>query len=317
MTSHELSYATASTPPIRRWLIHTIENLSGRRRLLRTYYRWRAGSAGGPRMWRDALDMIGMRLEIEAPADWDARLPDGPLIIIANHPFGIADGIAILSIAERIGRPYRLLLNADFMRLPEVQALGLPIDFNETKEALATNLRTRAEARQLLKEGGTLVIFPAGGVATAENPFGTAEELPWKQFTARLIQQSRTTVLPVYFEGQNSALFHFVSRYSLSLRLSLLVLEFRHHINATIRAAIGLPVSWTEIAAGANGGSIVDELYVRVHRLAPGAENADRAALLPRPIHQRRRYPWDPPRDPVRRPSDSKSGDPGMETSQQ
>ncbi len=223
MTSHELSYATASTPPIRRWLIRTVENFSGRLRLLKIYHRWRAESAGGPRMWRDALDMIGTRLELDAPVDWEARAPDGPLIVIANHPFGIADGIAILSLAERLGRPYRVLINSDFMRLPEVQALGLPIDFNETKAALATNLKTRNEARRLLKEGATLVIFPAGGVATAENPFGKAEELPWKAFTARLIQQSGATVLPVYFEGQNSALFHFISRYSLSLRLALLV----------------------------------------------------------------------------------------------
>jgi len=311
MTSHELSYATASTPPIRRWLIRAIENLSGRRGLLKIYHRWRAESAGGPRMWSDLLEMIETRIEINAPADWCASLPDGPLIIIANHPFGIADGIAILSLAESIERPYRCLLNVDFMRLPEVQALALPIDFNETKEALATNLKTRNEARRLLKEGVTLVVFPAGGVATAEKPFGTAEELPWKLFTARLVQQSGATVLPVYFEGQNSALFHFVSRYSLSLRLALLVLEFRHHIGGTIRATIGLPVSWPEIAASANGGSIIDELYVRVHRLAPGAENADRTTLQPRPIHQRRRYPWDPPREPVRRASGNSTSGPG------
>ncbi len=300
MTSHDLSYATADTPPFRRWLMRTIENLSGRRKLLKAYRRWRVESAGSPRMWRDALDVMGARLELNAPADWEARLPDGPLIIIANHPFGIADGVAILSLAERIGRPYRVLINSDFMRLPEVHALALPIDFNDTKEALATNLKTRSEARRLLKEGVTLVIFPAGGVATAENPFGAAEELPWKGFTARLIQQSGATVLPVYFEGQNTALFHFVSRYSLSLRLALLVLEFRHHIGGAIRATMGAPVSWAEIAAGAGGGSILDELYVRVHRLAPGAENADRAKLLPRPAHQRRRFAWDPPRAPVR-----------------
>jgi putative hemolysin len=297
MTSHDLSYATASTPPIRRWLIRAIENLSGRHRLLKIYGRWRAESAGGPRMWRDALDMIGARLELSGPPDWLARLPDGPLIVIANHPFGIADGVAILSIAESIGRPYRVLSYSDFMRLPELQAIALPIDFNETKEALATNLKTRSEARRLLKEGVTLVIFPAGGVATAEKPFGKAEELPWKLFTARLIQQSGATVLPVYFEGQNSPLFHFVSRYSVSLRLSLLVLEFGRRAGATIRATVGLPVSWTEIVASAGGGSVIDELYVRVHRLAPGCESADRAALLPRPIHRRRRYPWDPPRE--------------------
>jgi putative hemolysin len=143
-------------------------------------------------------------------------------------------------------------------------------------------------------------------VATAEKPFGKAEELPWKAFAARLIQQSGATVLPVYFEGQNSAVFHLISRYSLSLRLSLLVLEFRHHIGATIHARMGLPVPWAEIEAGASGSSITDELYLRVHRLAPGAESADRAALLPRPIHLRRRYPWDPP---PRRPTGGGAGE--------
>jgi putative hemolysin len=301
MTSHELSYATAKTPPVQRWLMRAIENLSGRRKLLKVYYRWRAESAGSPRMWRDALDMTGTKLDLDAPSGWDTRLPDGPLVVIGNHPFGIADGIAILSIAERIGRPYRVLIYSDFMRLPEIQEIALPIDFNETKEALATNLKTRNEARRLLKEGGTLVIFPAGGVATAEKPFGKAEELPWKLFAVRLIQQSGATVLPVYFEGQNSALFHFMSRYSLSLRLALLVLEFGRRVGESVRARIGAPVSWGEIAAAADGGSLIDELYVRVHRLAPGAENADRAALLPRPADVRRRYPWDPPRRPAQR----------------
>ena len=301
MTSDELSYATPDTPPFRRWLIRSIENLSGRGRLLKAYRRWRVTSAGSARMWRDALDSAGTRLELDAPEGWCASLPEGALIVIANHPFGIADGMAILAIAESIGRPFRILMNADFMRVPEVQAQCLPIDFNETKEALATNLKTRTEARALLKEGGVLVIFPAGGVATAEKPWGKAEELPWKLFTSRLVQQSGATVLPVFFEGQNSALFHFISRYSLSVRLSLLVLEFRHHIGGNLRARIGRPVSWREIADGAGGGPVIDELYVRVHALAPGAESLDRGALLPRPAHLRRRYPWDPPRETARR----------------
>ena len=75
------------------------------------------------------------------------------------------------------------------------------------------------------------VVFPAGGVATAERPFGRAEELPWKAFTARLIQQAQASVLPVYFEGQNSPLFHLISRYSVMLRLSLLVSEFRRVVD--------------------------------------------------------------------------------------
>jgi putative hemolysin len=298
MTSYELSYVRPGDPLLRRWLMRAVENLSGRRRLLPIYDRWRKQIAGNsPRMWSEALHMIGTRLEIRAPADWHTRAPSGPLVIIANHPFGIADGISILAVAERLGRPYRILIHADFMQVPEIQALGLPIDFSETKNALRENLRTRARARQLLKEGVTIVVFPSGGVATAENPFGKAEELPWKKFVVRLIQQSDAAVLPVHFEGQNSPLFHFVSRYSETLRLSLLVCEFRTRIGATIKATVGSPIACAAIAG--NGGEFIDELYLLVHRLAPGAETADRAALLPRSPDQRRRYPWDSPREKI------------------
>lgn len=295
MTLYELSYATPDDPLAKRLLVRMIENMSGRRRLLPIYREWSAEIANkDPLMWSGLLDMIETRVEVKAAPDWQLRIPAGPLVLIANHPFGIADGIAALALAERLGRPYRILVNADFMRVPEIQRLGLPVDFKETREALATNLATRAEARRLLKVGVTIVIFPAGGVATAETPFGTAEELPWKQFVVRLIQQSEAAVLPVHFEGQNSPLFHFVSRYSLTLRLALLVSEFRHRVGATIKASIGEPV--TSAALAADRHALIDALYLAVHRLAPGAADLDSTTLLPRPIQHRRHYPWDPPR---------------------
>lgn len=293
---YELSYVRPEDPAPKRWLMRAVENLSGRRRLLPIYDDWRRSCAGkSPTQWSDLLDMIGTRLEIDAVTGWPGAVAADRLVIIANHPFGIADGIALLALAERLGRPYRILLNADFMRVPEMQPLGLPIDFAETREALATNLATRAEARRLLKEGVSVLIFPAGGVATAESPFGEAEDLPWKLFAARLVQQSDATVLPVYFEGQNSPLFHFVSRYSLTIRLALLVSEFRHKVGSVIRARVGAPVACADITAAASGGTFLDEMYLAVHRLAPGAEGVSRAALLPRPPEQRHRYPWDPP----------------------
>jgi putative hemolysin len=127
------------------------------------------------------------------------------------------------------------------------------------------------------------VVFPAGGVATAEQPSGRAEELPWKAFTARLIQQAQAAVLPVYFEGQNSPLFHLISRYSLMLRLSLLVSEFRHFVGATVRVHVGALVPFDELACRAARGALTDELYGLVHRLAPDAAARGPAYLKPRP----------------------------------
>lgn len=297
--SDELSYANPGDTMMRRLFMRAIENLSGRQRLLRLYHRWQRESVDrSPSQWQDALEMIGTELAVVGPADWRKVPTTTPLVVIANHPFGIADGVAIMALAEQLGRPYRVLVNADLLRIPEMRSKSLPIDFSQTRAAVQTNLKTRNEARRLLKEGVAIVIFPSGGVATAEHPFGPAEDLPWKQFAARLVEQTEASVLPIYFEGQNSALFHFVSRYSLTLRLSLLVCEFRYKIGNRIVAHVGEAVRFAEIKQGAGDRPLIDELHYLVHRLAPVAAGASRAAIAARPVEARRRFPWDPPPRP-------------------
>src|SRR5215468_1534889 len=255
MESKILTYASPQDPWWRRCAMRTIEDLSGRRRLLPIYRSWRTEVAGkSPHMMSDLIDMIGTRLVINAgnshAPPWPVAVPpEMPLVIVANHPFGIGDGIAILALAEQLGRPYRILVHSAFLKVPEIRDLALPIDFSESREAIKTNLESRNAARRLLQDGVTIVVFPAGGVATAEHPAGKAEELPWKTFTARLIQLAQAAVLPVYFEGQNSPLFHFVSRYSLTFRLALMVSELRNFIGATVRVRVGAVVPFAELGA--------------------------------------------------------------------
>lgn len=287
MWSEELSYVSARDPRWKRWMMRAIENLSGRRRLLPIYQIWRSEIAGrSPRMFGDLLDLIGARLDISGN-EWPAKVaPDVPLVMIANHPFGISDGIVVLALAEQLNRPYRILIYDDVLRTPEIRPFGLPVDFSETREAIKTNLKTRAEARRLLKDGVTIIVFPAGGVATADHPFGKAEELPWKTFTARLIQQAEASVLPIYFEGQNSALFHFVSHYSLTLRLSLLMSEFRRRLGVTAKVHVGRVLPYDGLAYKTDRRQLTAELYAKVHELAPGATSSE-------PVRTRVRYRWE------------------------
>jgi putative hemolysin len=302
MESEILTYASPHDPWWRRWAMHAIEDLSGRRRLLPIYRAWRTEVAGkNPRMMNGLLGMIGTRLEINggnpAPAPWPIAVPpEMPLVIVANHPFGIGDGIAILALAEQLGRPCRILAHSDLLKVPEIRHLALPIDFSGSREAIKTNIESRNAARRLLREGVTIVVFPGGGVATADNPAGKAEELPWKTFTARLIQQAKAAVLPVYFEGQNSPLFHLVSRYSETIRLALIVSELRNFVGATVQVHVGAVVPFAELASRADRQELTAELYARVHQLAPGSRHLPLDQLRPRPPHARRRYPWDPPR---------------------
>ncbi|MDX2309508.1 MAG: 1-acyl-sn-glycerol-3-phosphate acyltransferase [Hyphomicrobium sp.] len=277
----ELTYADPGDPPLRRWLIRNLERLSGRDALAPHYARWKTEVVPkGGRVIEPMLKLIDVELEIVA-RDWPPKIEPGqPVVIVANHPYGIMDGIAALTLAEDLGRPFRVLINKDLMKVPEIRPYSLPIDFDPTREAQATNLATRKEAIRLLGQGTTIVVFPAGGVATAPNPLGYAVDLPWKSFVARLVQSVKATVIPVYFEGQCTPLFHAVSRLSLTLRLSLLIHEFRRKVGSSIVARIGLPVPFAALQNAKDRKALVQELYNLVHAEAPRVP--PKQARLPR-----------------------------------
>lgn len=267
----ELTYASPNDPRLKRWVIHTIEGLSGRERYLPLYRYWRDFIV--PRTdkpFNEMLNLIDVKLDVVArDCTWPLQIPKStPLIIIANHPFGIGDGIASLALAEQLERPFKVLINNQLLRIPEIRPYSLPIDFEETRAAQATNLQTRKDALAALASGTSIVVFPAGGVATARSPFGRAVDLPWKLFTARMIQSSKATVLPIWFEGQNGPLFQLASKFSLTLRLSLLVSEFRKFAGSTLRIRIGRPIGFEELQNPTDRKLLTEELHRLVHALA-------------------------------------------------
>lgn len=265
----ELSYANERDPRLKRWVIRAIEGLSGRNRYARIYDTWRRDIVdGGDYVFRRMLDLINVSMDVRGT--WPPKnLPEGPVVIVANHPFGIGDGIAILALAEQLGRPFRVLINNELLKVPEMAPYSLPVSFEETREALEINMRTRHEAVRLLKEGVTVIVFPAGGVATARKVLGRAEDLPWKIFTAKLIQAAKANVIPVYFEGQNGRLFHLASKVSLTLRISLLIREFRRLSGTTIRSRIGEMMRWEDLAQYCDRKDLLTQLHRAVFSMAP------------------------------------------------
>jgi putative hemolysin len=268
----ELSYANPDDPPVRRFVIRSLEALSGRDYFAPHYERWRSEIVPrGKGIIRPMLRLIDVELQIQARV-WPPSLdPSRPLVLIANHPFGILDGIAALTIAEDLGRPFKVLINQDLMKVPEIRPYSLPISFEETRAAQATNIATRKEALRLLAAGTTIVVFPAGGVATARNPLGQAIDLPWKGFVARLVQSAKASVLPVYFEGQCGPLFHAASRLSLTLRLSMLIREFRRSVGSKLVAHVGGVVPYEALEHRDDRRLLLSELHDLVHRLSDRA----------------------------------------------
>lgn len=243
-----ITYAAPEDPWARRLLIQLLEHATGRRRIEKLYQGLQARELAPTAVWGEALRLLRIGI------DWDeeqiAKIPaDGPLLIIANHPFGVVDGLIMGHLAARVRAHFGVLVNAVLCRQDErLDPFLLPIDFNESRNAIRTNLETRAEAQTRLDQGQAIVIFPAGGVATAPGGWGKAEDLVWKRFTAKMIQRSKATVIPVFVHGQNSRIFHLVSQFSAALRLGLLLREVKNKRKKTVSVTIGDPIPFTDLA---------------------------------------------------------------------
>jgi len=271
----ELTYASPEDHWSRRYVIRSMEYIAGRSYFVKPYRRWQTEHIEkGKRVIAPMLPLIDIDLTI-AQGDWPAKLDaEQPLVIVSNHPYGVLDGIGALRLAEdlevRLGRPFRVLIHKDLMKIPETRQYCLPISFEETREAQAANIKTRNEALQLLKDGTTSVVFPAGGVATSPDLFGPAVDLPWKTFTARLITAARAQVLPIYFEGQCSRFFMFISRVSPTLRLSMMIRELRRRVGSKLNVRIGEVVPFQDVyeAAGNDRKAVIELMFDRVHAMA-------------------------------------------------
>lgn len=264
------TYASPEDSRARRAVIRGIERATGQPHLKRLYEQFQNDLATG-RSADDFFTAGVKKLELDLVYD-EAQLlagpKTGPLVVIANHPFGVLDGIVICHLMLKLRRDFRILSNSALYRVPEIYDWLLPIDFNETREALATNLKSRAEARKFLEGGGALIVFPAGGVATTTGAFSRrAVDAEWKPLTAKLILQGRAPVLPMFFHGQNSRLFQIASHISLTMRLALIFREVHRRIGTKLHISIGDTIPFERIAEIGDKRAVMAFLRDSVHRL--------------------------------------------------
>lgn len=272
-TMGPLTYADPTASVLERALINLIELIGGRSALVRLYDQWRAQwPLSGMSLWSSALYWLGVSLEMSGQP-WPPPIGrQDRLVVIANHPYGLLDGIAICALAEKLGRPFKILAHSQLMRVPELTPYFLPIDFNETEDAVRNNIEARRSALAALHAGETIIIFPAGGVSTAPlkfplKRFARADDLPWKNFAYRLIRSAEATVLPLYFVGQNGPMFHAASKISLAWRIALLVGELNKRRGKPLYVRVGRPIQWAEMMAIPSAAIAMRELRQRVYAL--------------------------------------------------
>ena len=253
------SFANAEMGPISNACIRAIERLTGQRLIKRLYLDYVDENRPDSMFWRDALDRLKINLIVKK--DGDSDIPKtGRLLIVANHPFGVIDGVALCAMVSEVRSDYRILTHRVLRQAPAVMDNILPIDFDEDEKALRNNLQTRKDAVSHLKEGGCVIIFPAGAISLAPKIIDNAVDTEWKKFVAKMASVPDTTVLPFYFEGKNSFLFQFARRISQTLGYSLMFREIKRRIGSRLPVIMRQPISSNDLAVFDDRSKMTDFL---------------------------------------------------------
>ncbi len=242
-----LSYANTFTNPFKANTIRAMEWLTGKLPLLRLIRKFeRQGAQHGQAFWSQAMDLMG--IDVQTPIEEIQNIPKtGPVIVVANHPHGLVDGMVLAHMIGRVRTDYKILTRNLLTGVTEIEEFMIPVPFLHEENAREENLKMRKAAMDHLKDGHVIVLFPSGVVSASETFFGPAIEREWNPFTAKMIQRSGATVVPVFFPGQNSRAYQIANQLSATLRQGLLIHEVVHALNRPQKPVIGEPFDREEI----------------------------------------------------------------------
>ena len=244
--AREISYSHSAQTYGGRVMIRAMEDLTGRARLLKRASGYDVEVANGNNFWQVMVNRYGLSLEV-VHGSLENIPSEGPLILVANHPYGILDGLMMGHILSKTRNDFRIVAHKVFRKAKDLNNYVLPISFDHNQDALSLNLKTRKIALEYLVGGGAIGIFPGGTVSTALKPFDHPMDPYWRKFTARMITKSNAVVLPVFFEGRSSRLFQIASHLHYTLRMGLMIKEFKDRVDGPVRVVIGQPITNDEL----------------------------------------------------------------------
>ena len=243
-----LTYSNTFDSPVKRTMIKTIEWFTGKIHIIRMIRKFeKQGKFHGQAFWRGALDVMG--IDLITPQEQLDRIPKtGPVVIVANHPHGLVDGMVFADLIGRVRTDYRILTRAFLTDIDEDAGQFLiPVPFPHDEDAQAKMVDMRRQAMSHLNDGGVIAIFPSGVVASSNTMFGPMIEAEWNLFTAKMIRMSGARVVPLFFPGANSRWYQIANQISPTLRQSLLIHEIVNACGKPQKPIVGHPFDDEEV----------------------------------------------------------------------
>jgi len=188
----------------------------------------------------------------------------GPLIIVANHPYGLLDPCLLASYAGAQRRDLKVMTNSMLSAMPELHSHGILVNPFGGNAAAKSNIGGMKMALKHLRAGGALLIFPSGEVS-AYRPGKGIEEAPWTNHVGALVRRTQATVLPVYFPGSNSSLFHAAGIIHPRLRTGLILREFCQQRDSKVEMRVGMPIPFGKLRKFEDDEALTK--FLRIHTL--------------------------------------------------
>ncbi len=289
--------------PFRRSLLRVAGPAVGRALKLPALNRVYADSVTRDAPFADAaLDVLNIGYDLADDALGRVP-PTGPLVVVANHPFGGIEGLILASLLRRVRPDVKLLANRMLRRIPELRDSFFFVDvFDTGPDATRRNAAALRRAVAWVGGGHTLGVFPAGEVSHLAVRERRVIDPPWSPAVARIVERTGATVLPVYFDGRNSTLFQLAGLIHPRLRSAMLPRELFRRRRSTVPVHVGRPIPPERSAKLADRRELTDFLRVRTYLLDPRARGEGRSARddadLPPPPDGSAYQPVAPPESP-------------------
>ena len=219
-----------------------------------------------------------------------ARIPaEGPVVVVANHPFGGLEGVVLHSLLRSRRRDVKLMANTLLGRVPELREDFILVNPFGTTAAKSENIRPLIECRRFLASGGALGVFPAGEVSSIDLKTGRVRDPAWSRTIAGLVRRSKATVVPVFFSGHNGPGFQFAGVIHPRLRTLLLPKMFAKLHDSSLQVSVGAPIPWSELEGFASDDDLIQ--YLRLRTYALEARESAAPPKKPRRLSLFRRHP--------------------------
>ena len=244
-----------------------------------------ARSRSGEALSQNVLDTLQVAIDVSVQ-DLGRVPSSGPVIVVANHPFGLLDGMVLDSVLLRVRSDIKILTNAVLCQLSELQERFIPVGVFDAKSS-SENFKSVRQVIAALRGGSGVAIFPAGEVSHWHGRQRRVTDGPWNTLAVRCAKHMRVPVVPVFFAGGNSLLFQVAGMLHSGLRTARLPGELLNKRGHKVEVRIGTPIAASELSNDDKRATayVRARTYMLGHRSTAG-QQPHRFLLRPSPFRR-------------------------------